>query len=591
MKLPLLLCLLAGSLSAAPETFSVTDFGAEPGSGNDASGAVRKALAACKGKEEAVLAFPKGRYDFHAPAGSTWGFQGIPVRGHKNLTIDGQGSLFVFHGMAGICGIENSENITVRNFTADWDSPYIAQGEIVDAQNDHVDIRFEMPYEITDGTPVFIGETWKRGIDGYTLLFDPKTCDILPQTRDYPLGYTESYTKNARDLGDNTIRFTFKPWMKPAPGTRIAIWLARYMMPGFDLRSNKNITLENITIHHALSHGVVAFKTEDLTLRRVDLLPNTQKDRLFSTVADGFHLATCKGLVTIEDCAQAGVGDDFLNIHGTHLLIRERPGAATLKVATSGKGGNTGSFAPGDEVWFVKTATAQRVGSARLLTRERDTLTFDAPLPPEIGEGDTLENKTWNARLEMRRCTITRKSRARGILVTTPCRAVIENNTFRTAGAAILIDGDTNYWYESGAVGDLTIRNNIFEDCLSSAYNGDWGQAVISITPSFHPKTETAEAYHRNIRIENNTFKAFDYPILYARSVRDLAFTGNTITRSETFKPFASRKITFFLDGCRNATIGANRYLGDVLGKNLKTKNMAPADLKLADREIVIQDN
>jgi hypothetical protein len=148
------------------------------------------------------------------------------------------------------------------------------------------------------------------------------------------------------------------------------------------------------------------------------------------------------------------------------------------------------------------------------------------------------------------------------------------------------VEGDVNYWYESGATGDLLIRNNVFEDCFSSGYAGDWGHAVITIHPSFKPQNETDETYHRNIRIENNTFKSFDYPILFARSVRGLTFTGNTLSRTTTYPPFAQNKTTFVLDGCREVRVDGNTYSGDVLGKNVRTEHMKPNDLKLGDKEI-----
>ena len=54
-------------LTSAPgmaRTIDVTDFGVQPNSRRNAVGGVQKALEACRGAEDAVLVFPKGRYDF-----------------------------------------------------------------------------------------------------------------------------------------------------------------------------------------------------------------------------------------------------------------------------------------------------------------------------------------------------------------------------------------------------------------------------------------------------------------------------------------------------------------------------------------------
>src|SRR5882757_1655512 len=44
---------------------AVTDYGAVPDSRRDAVPAIRRALAACRGRSHAVLVFPRGRYDLY----------------------------------------------------------------------------------------------------------------------------------------------------------------------------------------------------------------------------------------------------------------------------------------------------------------------------------------------------------------------------------------------------------------------------------------------------------------------------------------------------------------------------------------------
>lgn len=108
----------------------------------------------------------------------------------------------------------------------------------------------------------------------------------------------------------------------------------------------------------------------------------------------------------------------------------------------------------------------------------------------------------------------------------------------------------------SGSHNDLTIRNNVFEDCNTSGE--EWGTAIITITPSHHPAAVTTEPYHKNIHIENNIFKTFDIPLVKARSVRNLTFTNNQIIKTSTYNPFSSQKSSFLLDGCRDVVISGN---------------------------------
>ncbi|MDR2674228.1 MAG: hypothetical protein LBC18_04995 [Opitutaceae bacterium] len=572
----------------------VTDFGAKPGSGENAAPAVQKAIDVCKARGAAVLVFPKGRYDFHAPKDRR--VYGIQADGLKNVVIDGGGSEFVFHGIMGAASVFNSENITLRDFTVDWDRPFIVQGVIQDTTDEWVDVKFDAgrhPFEIENEKIRFLGEDWRRRIDGYSLLYEKDTKEIVHDTRDNPLGPIDKiFNTRAEDRGGGLVRFHGKAKYKAVPGTILALWLGRYIMPGFSLRGGRNITLENMDVFHALSHGVAAFRTENITLRNVNLRRNDRKGRVFSTVADGFHINTCKGLLKIERCTHTGIGDDFLNLHGKNVAIRRIVNARTLEVGVSGREGASAVLADGDEVWLVERAAMQRTSAATIIRMDdiRDggkliarRIVLDRELPAMIKENDLIENKTWTAALEIRDCNILKTHRARGLLVTTPGRVVIENNYFRTAGAAILIEGDADYWYESGACRDVLIRNNVFEDCLSSGRAGVWGRAVITIHPGVKPQGDSSPPYHRNIRIEHNVFKAFEPPILYARSTGGLKFAGNTLSPSGARPPRDGEKYNFILDGCREVIIDDNFYAPSFPGKTIRQANMKPGDILKKD--------
>ena len=66
----------------------------------------------------------------------------------------------------------------------------------------------------------------------------------------------------------------------------------------------------------------------------------------------------------------------------------------------------------------------------------------------------------------------------------------------------------------------------------------------------FIPKLdENTPQFHKNIRIEDNEFHPFDYPVLYALSVDGISFENNTVTRSQRFEPYHKRKFTFSFEG------------------------------------------
>lgn len=91
-------------------------------------------------------------------------------------------------------------------------------------------------------------------------------------------------------------------------------------------------------------------------------------------------------------------------------------------------------------------------------------------------------------------------------------------------------------------------------------------------------RTPDAKAYHRNIRIEGNTFRHFDYAVLFARSVEGLEFSRNRLERTRTFEPFY-RPYNLFLDGCRKVRIEHNSFGPDFPGHNIGIEHMRPSEI------------
>lgn len=95
---------------------------------------------------------------------------------------------------------------------------------------------------------------------------------------------------------------------------------------------------------------------------------------------------------------------------------------------------------------------------------------------------------------------------------------------------SILFEGDLNHWYESGAVDDVLIRNNIFYDCV---YGGGKG-SVIWINPRMK-QTLKDQPYEKNIVIEDNEFRTFDNSIFECPVCRWFVFRNNKIIESGTY--------------------------------------------------------
>ncbi len=303
--------------------------------------------------------------------------------------------------------------------------------------------------------------------------------------------------------------------------------------PGIVVSDSADVRLADVTLHHAGGMGVIAQRSTDLALDRVVVAPPVDESRMISTAADATHFVNCRGLIRMTDCRFENQMDDPTNIHGIYAKITAQPAPNELEVRLIHyQQFGLAIAAPRDHIALLSSATMDTLGDATVQTvtrvnKEITRLTLDQDVPDGITLGDAVENLTWTPDVVIEGCTC-RGNRARGFLISTPGQVRIENNHLHVPGAAILIVSDTNYWFEAGAVRDVLIRGNHFDNCN----HGIWGKATIQITTADDAPEST---FHRNVRIEDNTFDAFDGRIVFARRVDGLTIAGNTINESSAY--------------------------------------------------------
>lgn len=560
------------------DTLRMRDFGAVPDSGQDASDALRKAIAAVEKRcTPTVLYFDPGRYDFYAPEGLDDRATVVAhLRGIRNLVIDGGGAEFIAHGRLTLFLAEACQGLTLRNFALDWERPYITQGSIVALGDDHVDLaidRMRYPYRFEQGRILFTGETWERGVDpeSYSTAYDSRSGAVLYGTRDYPLSDRNTlFRGKAREIAPDTVRFFGTVDRQLPIGTELALYHGRYLSNAMTVVKCRDVRFEKIDLRHSPGMGIHGLRCENILLRDVRTVVDRAQNRRFSCVADALHFTNCRGSIELDGCAFDGQGDDALNIHGTYVRVvgisKDRKQIELLGDRFPAEW----VFEAGDAVWPIHRETVARGAENRIerivaKNGEHLAVQLQYPLDETFQADDFIENASWYPDVWIHDCRFGRANRARGILLTSPGKIVVSNNRFATAGTAILIEGDIDYWFESGAVRDMEICDNLFENCGTSASNNGgagWGEAVISITPSFRPADENSPAYHRNIRIRNNRILTYDRPLLHARSVGGLQFVANRVERTSDFPATAAQRESFCLDGCRNVRIAENRFIG-----------------------------
>lgn len=579
---------------------NIGDYGLKPNTTENAIPYLEKALSEAKLSSSCTIIFPKGDYHFRPVMSDGYSdntYVANRIKGIKNLTLDGNGSEFIYHEKTIPFLISGCENLIFKNFSIDYKRPMVTQGEFVLVSDSAIHLKIDKeqyPYEIIDNKVWYIGEGWRSDKCKYNQLFDKQTGNIIPKTHDDPVG--DFYAHSATEVEPGVISFKgpFNWTTPPEVSNVVTMYNYIYAANTFQFEKCKNIVIEHIKIYHGGSLAVFGTSTENVTIDNLDIAARQSKGRLFSNMADGIHLKGCKGLIKIENCEYNGSGDDFVNVHNMYGPIMNRLSETKLLVRSF----KAFTFASGDSVWFVDHINGKKLSANKIKSVINKNgsewsgeyeLEFCNNIPLTVKQADLIESKEWLPQVLIRNNKILKRHRGSGIRVTTPKKVIIENNYFNTAGHAILIEGDLAGWLESGAVEDMIIRNNVFENCLTSGSvtggRWEWGEAIIDITPSVKPLNENSVAFHRNIIISGNKFRFFDYPILRARSVENLQFINNFLKRTYIQEPFTVVKSNFLLEGCRNVKISGNKFSKNILGKNISTSFMKDDDIAVDPKQ------
>lgn len=572
---------------SAQKVYEISAFGLKANSSKNASPVLQKALAKIKAEykegEKVILRFPEGRYEFHEKGAAVREYYisnhdqtnpkkvGIALEDMKNLTLDGQGSEFVFHGRMLPVSLLRSENCLLKNFSIDFENPHIAQVKIV--ENDPQDgIVFEPApwgdYRIAkDSIFEAYGEGWTMR-HSWGIAFDGDTKHLVYNTSD--IGCP---TKGASEVAPRRIHAPGWKDARLVPGTVVAMRGWGRPTPGIFLSHDVNTTIENVKVHYAEGMGLLAQLCENITLEKFGVCLKGDADpRYFTTQADATHFSGCKGKIVSCNGLYEGMMDDAINVHGTYLKVVKRVDDRTL-VGRYMHGQSWGFEwgCPGDEVQFIRSNTMELVGkqnkiiSIRPYDKEQTEgareflITFQEPVDQVINEqsGFGIENLTWTPEV-LFSGNVIRNNLARGSLFSTPRKTIVENNLFdHTSGAAILLCGDCNGWFETGACRHVIIRKNRFVNALTNLFQ--FTNAVISIYPEIPDLKGQQQYFHGGpeggIVIEDNEFETFDAPILYAKSVDGLVFRNNTIKLNTEYKPFHPNRNRFWLERVTNVTI------------------------------------
>lgn len=600
----------SGKALAAEEgtTIDVTAYGADPTGAADSTKAIQDAFAAAKtakeqGAASVTVNFPEGEYHIYKENAETRLYHtsntnsvenptktiGILIEDQEDLTVEGNGSLFIMHGDMMALAVVRSKNVTLHDFSWDFAVPTVAEMTAVDLGTTE-DGKAYTDFWIPACCPYIIRGTsiqWQGGenLSGEQYwtnsnYFNPNygmVCHIPGEEMSrnmYATGIFESIssivTTEENEEG-STVRITYngnRPGLGVNTGMEADPSNPLTMQKGmlFELTTNavrktagaftwesEHVTAREVNVHFMHGFGWLIQMSKDVYYYDCNLTPREGSGHRTVSYADGIHASGAAGELVIENCNFSDTHDDPINLHGTFTRVEQRVDDNTLvlKYIHNQQGGFP-QFHVGDQVAFFTRDTLESTDNetlytvAEVLANPGDDgndwktmrIRFEETLPENLSDRISgqpkyvAENVTYAPEVTIRNCTFA-NTPTRGILCTTRNKVLIEGNTFKNMSmATIYLSNDSNEWYESGPIRDMTIRNNTFY--IKSVGRTAWEYApAVYVNPVTKGGGLPSEdnPIHKNITIEGNTFFMDRDTVVKAESVENLTIRNNKIYR------------------------------------------------------------
>ncbi len=495
------------------------------------------------------LHFEKGEYHFFKD-GTEKRFFGVsnnsacdkymvfPIINGKDITIDGHGSVFVFHDIVFPFMVSHSENITLKNFTVDTGvSPvveFFTHGLTDDGFYMDID-RKKSPFFVKDGALCFERESEiVSGENEYFSLheigihnvqyFATGNCKADMSNLAAPLMWCDvSETEGgiyAKYHKDSPTRCKFSDM-------RIASIIdGKRDVDVICLDNSKNIKIKDIKVARGIGMGIVAQLTTDIEIDGFCTDIGYHQNATQTLTADSLHFINCDGRLEIKNCVISDTMDDATNVHGMYTSVTAADDNTVFTKICHQEQRYFNPYRPGDRLEIIDgdslTVVAEFiVNQARFYKDDGENIEIggcftygkDKVMPHFL-----VENPDRMPDLYMHRNHFYNFPHNR---ISGGGKMVIENNHFHDCLAALVSQDLAKYWYESGRINHLVFKNNILENC-----NGWGGNAFIRIGADGFDFDKTP-LIHKYIEISNNSFSNIRKYAVKAGGVQELVIKDN----------------------------------------------------------------
>lgn len=516
----------------------------------NATPAVTEALEHIKSAGGGELHFENGEYHFYREGAKSEFFAVsnnsanikhivFPLIEMNGITVDGHGSVFVFHEIVFPFMISRSKGVTLRNITVDIGMSPLVNFKLRDITDDgfymYID-RSESPFFVKNGSVCFERESgvWYgekhllslHAIGRHHVQYLATGDCCRREFGDLPASLMKcdvSETQNgiyAKYRDDTPSRCGFGEEMISAiiDGGRSVDVIC--------IDRSEDITVSSITVSRGIGMGIIGQLSRNILIDSFSTDSKRRRSGQQSLTADAMHFVNCDGSLEIRNCVISDTMDDAINVHGMYTSL-DFADDQTLNVDIKHR--EQYYFNPyreGDRLTLIDpeayTVEAEFTVKSAVLDGDRgDKITVKGSFRNGYGRvrsGFLVENpdRMPDLHLHHNRFDTFPHNRISGA-----GEILVEDNVFSNCHAALLCLDLARYWYESGRVRHLVYRNNKLINCDITG-KGAFLRIGIDGIPD-----EKAPRIHQRIEITGNYFSEISGLAVRAGGVRELIIDGN----------------------------------------------------------------
>lgn len=519
--------------------------------------AVVKAISELKSAGGGELHFEAGEYHFYREGAAMAFFavsnntandkyMAFPIINAKNITVDGHGSVFIFHEILFPFMISHSENVTVRNITFELGMSPLVNFSIHDRDEDgfYMDIdRNESPFFVENGTVHFNRETgvWNGGkyllslhaINRHQVQYlatgvcaDRDFSNLpAPLMKCHATETPDGIYLKYRPDSPSRCGFSDEPISAIIDGGRSVDLIC--------IDRSENITVENVTVARGIGMGIIGQLSRNILVDGFSTETDLRKRGCQSLTADALHFVNCDGKLEIRNCVISDTMDDAINVHGMYTVASEISEDTLLASIMHREQYFFNPYRAGDRLLLIDPQSFEIKGefilsSAALNTENGREITLKGKFTygsESVRNGFLIENPDRMPDLHMHHNRFNNFPHNR---ISGAGEILVENNEFSNCHAALLCLDLARYWYESGRVKHLVYRDNILTNCDT---RGNSAFIIIGIDGI---PDEAAPKIHGHVEITGNRFSNIKGLAIRSGGVSELTVENNIFDTEKT---------------------------------------------------------